>query len=360
MLQGEIWECLAGLWEIPSFTASHVGCAATPVPMRGKSQHVGTCWNHTNAHQRTKINLKIARSAKMLSSYSLTAFLPIWFARRNLEGVLNSSLVSNVHQLQSHLNTGYTNDAYAFWNALVVSVAGLLSVGLGSIIGAKLGFLNKQTRLARDATGRCASRWIFEILRCHMVLLTSQDPPSRSFVLPSKPVPVVLCECRTSLEQIGCARTMLCGSHWRFGFSSFDFSDGLHWVPWRARVNRLGPGCNTMRQKRVFSHHLWPRYFKTSLLCHLAQNQYSMFIVCSASLLWCCPMDPDSNADLPSLSRTRLLCATCRGWCLVWAFDEFVAACSPAFSARQDSDSRLRRTRDHNGRRWCSCHKDTY
>jgi len=56
-----------------------------------------------------------AVSAKMLSSYSLTAFLPIWFARRNLEG--------------------YTNDAYAFWNALAVSVAGLLSVGLGSIIG---------------------------------------------------------------------------------------------------------------------------------------------------------------------------------------------------------------------------------
>eukprot|EP00434_Breviolum_minutum_P002100 symbB.v1.2.001858.t1/scaffold77.1/size347087/29 len=76
-----------------------------------------------------------AVSAKMLSSYSLTAFLPIWFARRNLEGVLNSSPVSNVHQLQSHLNTGYTNDAYAFWNALAVSVAGLLSVGLGSITG---------------------------------------------------------------------------------------------------------------------------------------------------------------------------------------------------------------------------------
>ena len=188
MLQGEIWECLAGLWEISSFTASHVGCAATPVPVRGKSQHVGMCWNHTNAHQPTKINLKIARSAKMLSSYSLTAFLPIWFARRNLEGVLNSSPVSNVHQLQSHLNTGYTNDAYAFWNALAVSVAGLLSVGLGSITGAKLGFLNKQKGLARDATGRCASRWIFETLRCHMVLLASHNPPSRNFALPSKPV----------------------------------------------------------------------------------------------------------------------------------------------------------------------------
>lgn len=56
-----------------------------------------------------------AVSAKMLSSYTLTAFLPIWFARRNL--------------------VGYTNDAYAFWNALAVSLAGLFSVCLGSIIG---------------------------------------------------------------------------------------------------------------------------------------------------------------------------------------------------------------------------------
>ncbi|CAK9025261.1 unnamed protein product [Durusdinium trenchii] len=56
-----------------------------------------------------------AVSAKMLSSYTLTSFLPIWFARRDLEG--------------------YTNDAYAFWNALAVSLAGLLSVCIGSAIG---------------------------------------------------------------------------------------------------------------------------------------------------------------------------------------------------------------------------------
>ena len=31
---------------------------------------------------------------------------------------------------------GYSNDAYAFWNALVVSLAALLSVCIGSLIGA--------------------------------------------------------------------------------------------------------------------------------------------------------------------------------------------------------------------------------
>lgn len=33
------------------------------------------------------------------------------------------------------MDSGYTNDAYAFWNALAVSLAGLFSVCLGSIIG---------------------------------------------------------------------------------------------------------------------------------------------------------------------------------------------------------------------------------
>mmetsp|Transcript_36021 Transcript_36021/g.75020 ORF Transcript_36021/g.75020 Transcript_36021/m.75020 type:complete len:560 (-) Transcript_36021:235-1914(-) len=59
--------------------------------------------------------LILAVSAKMLASFSLTSFLPIWFARGNLHG--------------------YTNDAYAFWNALAVSLAGLLSVSLGSVLG---------------------------------------------------------------------------------------------------------------------------------------------------------------------------------------------------------------------------------
>ncbi|CAE7186499.1 spin [Symbiodinium pilosum] len=59
--------------------------------------------------------LILAVSAKMLASFSLTSFLPIWFARTGLHG--------------------YTNDAYAFWNALAVSLAGLLSVSLGSVLG---------------------------------------------------------------------------------------------------------------------------------------------------------------------------------------------------------------------------------
>ncbi|CAJ1364390.1 unnamed protein product [Effrenium voratum] len=63
--------------------------------------------------------LLCAVSAKMLSSYTLMAFLPIWYSRRNLHG--------------------YTNDAYAFWNALAVSLAGLFSVCIGSIIGQAFG-----------------------------------------------------------------------------------------------------------------------------------------------------------------------------------------------------------------------------
>eukprot|EP00439_Symbiodinium_sp_Y106_P049541 s1754_g6.t1 len=52
--------------------------------------------------------LILAVSAKMLASFSLTSFLPIWFARGNLHG--------------------YTNDAYAFWSlGIPVSQRPLLS-----------------------------------------------------------------------------------------------------------------------------------------------------------------------------------------------------------------------------------------
>lgn len=55
-----------------------------------------------------------AASAKMLASYSLAAFLPIWFSRAGL--------------------AGYTTNSYACWNALVVSGGGLLATVIGSVL----------------------------------------------------------------------------------------------------------------------------------------------------------------------------------------------------------------------------------
>mmetsp|Transcript_63468 Transcript_63468/g.183947 ORF Transcript_63468/g.183947 Transcript_63468/m.183947 type:complete len:549 (-) Transcript_63468:207-1853(-) len=59
--------------------------------------------------------LTAAASAKMVAAYSLGAFLPLWYARRGLDG--------------------YTNFGYACWNALVVSCGGLLSAFIGSWLG---------------------------------------------------------------------------------------------------------------------------------------------------------------------------------------------------------------------------------
>jgi len=58
--------------------------------------------------------LIVAGSAKMLAAYSLGAFLPIWYSRRGL--------------------WGYSNAAYACWNALAISAGGLLSALLGSLL----------------------------------------------------------------------------------------------------------------------------------------------------------------------------------------------------------------------------------
>lgn len=49
-------------------------------------------------------------------------------------------VVGQFHQFVG-AKSGYTNDAYAFWNALAVSLAGLLSVCIGSAIGPCHAFL---------------------------------------------------------------------------------------------------------------------------------------------------------------------------------------------------------------------------
>jgi len=55
--------------------------------------------------------LTVAGSLKMVASYSLSAFLPIWYARTGL--------------------IGYSNKTYALWNALVITSGGCLSAFAG-------------------------------------------------------------------------------------------------------------------------------------------------------------------------------------------------------------------------------------
>lgn len=59
--------------------------------------------------------LIVAASAKMLAAYCFAAFLPLWYSRKGLDG--------------------YTNNAYAWWNAIIITAAGLLSAGGGSYLG---------------------------------------------------------------------------------------------------------------------------------------------------------------------------------------------------------------------------------
>mmetsp|Transcript_19398 Transcript_19398/g.41323 ORF Transcript_19398/g.41323 Transcript_19398/m.41323 type:complete len:573 (+) Transcript_19398:136-1854(+) len=59
--------------------------------------------------------LILAASAKMLAAYCFSAFLPLWYSRRGLDG--------------------YTNNAYAWWNALIITTGGLLSAAGGSYLG---------------------------------------------------------------------------------------------------------------------------------------------------------------------------------------------------------------------------------
>lgn len=59
--------------------------------------------------------LLVAASAKLLAAYVLSSYLALWFARSNMPG--------------------YSNSAYAGWNALVIVSGGLLSTFVGSYLG---------------------------------------------------------------------------------------------------------------------------------------------------------------------------------------------------------------------------------
>mmetsp|Transcript_27867 Transcript_27867/g.72955 ORF Transcript_27867/g.72955 Transcript_27867/m.72955 type:complete len:593 (+) Transcript_27867:111-1889(+) len=61
--------------------------------------------------------LTVAASCKMVATYSLSAFLPIWYSRRGL--------------------TGYSAYSYACWNAVVISSGGVLSALMGDLVGTR-------------------------------------------------------------------------------------------------------------------------------------------------------------------------------------------------------------------------------
>lgn len=111
-------------WRWAVFIAGLIGIAIAPVlywtviePARTEWSapcHLSIVTEEVFEKSRVARMLIFAGSAKMLATYSLSAFLPIWYSRRDL--------------------IGYTNSSYACWNALVVSSGGLLSAMTGSLL----------------------------------------------------------------------------------------------------------------------------------------------------------------------------------------------------------------------------------
>jgi MFS family permease len=116
-------EALGWRWAV--LLAGLIGIAITPVLYHTVQEPERTEWSAPCTLQvvtdevfeksRVARMLILAASAKMLAAYTFSAFLPIWYARRGLDG--------------------YTNNAYAGWNALAISSGGLLSAVLGSYLG---------------------------------------------------------------------------------------------------------------------------------------------------------------------------------------------------------------------------------
>lgn len=130
-------EALGWRWAV--LLAGLIGIAITPVLYHTVQEPERNEWSAPCTIQvvvdevfdksRVARMLILAASAKMLAAYTFSAFLPIWYSRSGLDG--------------------YTNNAYAGWNALVISSGGLVSALLGSYLGHKWS--------QRDA---CAPCWI--------------------------------------------------------------------------------------------------------------------------------------------------------------------------------------------------------
>jgi len=97
----------------------------------------------------------LAASAKMLSAYVLGTFLPIWYARKVLPG--------------------YSNTAYAGYNALIIAFGGLLSTCMGSLLGAYWG--------ERDSRAPCWIGFIGAVLSIPLIFLVVLAPSFRSSMM---------------------------------------------------------------------------------------------------------------------------------------------------------------------------------
>jgi len=111
-------------WRWAVFIAGLFGIAIAPVLYGTVREPARTEWSapcgitivtdEVFEKSRVARMLVFAGSAKMLAAYSLSAFMPIWYSRRGLDG--------------------YTNYTYACWNALVISSGGVLSAMFGSFL----------------------------------------------------------------------------------------------------------------------------------------------------------------------------------------------------------------------------------
>mmetsp|Transcript_95916 Transcript_95916/g.222356 ORF Transcript_95916/g.222356 Transcript_95916/m.222356 type:complete len:537 (-) Transcript_95916:102-1712(-) len=112
-------------WRWAVLLAGLMGVALTPVLYHTvnepeRSTFSAPCSNYVVRQEifeksRVARMLIVASSGKMLAAASLSAFLPIWYSRRGLNG--------------------YTSTGFACWNALVVCLGGLLAAVLGHTLG---------------------------------------------------------------------------------------------------------------------------------------------------------------------------------------------------------------------------------
>jgi MFS family permease len=114
-------------WRWSVLLAGLVGISLTPVLYHTVKEPERTIFNapcnlqvvvdEVFEKSRVARMLTVAASCKMVATYSLSAFLPIWYSRRGL--------------------TGYSAYSYACWNALVISSGGVLSALMGDVLGTR-------------------------------------------------------------------------------------------------------------------------------------------------------------------------------------------------------------------------------
>lgn len=133
-----------GLWEIQGVKAFDVGSAAS------LAQHVERCWKSCmvrywstsprESHGYTNCKGWVAQVCQDVVYLQLdSVFAYMVCSPKSHRHSIAQPAFKWPRELcrcwKFPLRRGYTNDAYAFWNAVAVSVAGLLSVCIGSIIG---------------------------------------------------------------------------------------------------------------------------------------------------------------------------------------------------------------------------------